>query len=124
MPAPGVERLDHRGAEEPNDQPNVEVQLVRGPGLSFATSVVSRGEDGVDNNEGEICGDSEEHDHVERPRYAANRVDSLYVGSSCHTDPGQEASEEHDQFEDSLFGLGISLIAANYVTWASCVSSS
>ena len=94
MPSPGMKRFNHRRAEEPNNQPNVEIQLkiatvaevlfyekvyylVSWPWFAFATSVVSRGKYGVDDDQGEIRRDGEEHDHMEGPCYAADGVDSL-----------------------------------------------
>ena len=89
-----MKRFNHRRAEEPNNQPNVEIQLKRTtvaevlvyekvyhlvswPWFAFATSVVSRGKYGVDDDQGEIRRDGEEHDHVEGPCHAADWVDSL-----------------------------------------------
>ena len=92
VPSPSVKRLDHGGAEEPNYQPNVEIQLNRKsqdqfisklynlisrPGLPFATSVVSRRENGVDDDQRNIRRYCEEHDHVEWPRDTADRVNFL-----------------------------------------------
>ena len=156
MPSPSMKRFNHRRAEEPNNEPNVEIQLkttiveevlvceqvyhlVSWPRFALATSVVSRGKYGVDDDQGEICRDGEEHDHVEGPRDTANWVDSLKkndgqeersrrtyldIRSSSTANPSNEATNQHHQLENPLLRLCIGLIAANNIAWPTCVSPS
>lgn len=123
VPSPSVKGLDHCGAEEPNYQPDVEIQLISRPGLPFATSVVSRRENGVDDDQRNIRSNSEEHDHVKWPRDAADRVNFLDIRSRSAADPSQKASKKHHKLENSLFRFGISLIAADNIAWSRCIFS-